>query len=78
MTDATGHMNRPGAGPLSSSIYIGGIPTNQYINHNPKTHRVEIAKAMPPGIEDKLVKDFPDAASAWAWAEVEFQAGRLR
>jgi len=78
MTDATGHMNRPGAGPSSSSMYIGGIPLNHYINHNPETGRVEIAKPMLNGVLDELVKDFPDEASAWAWAEAEFQAGRLR
>jgi hypothetical protein len=56
---------------------IGGIPINHYINHNPKTGRVEIVKPMPPGSPDALVKDFPDEASAWARAEAEFRAGRL-
>lgn len=77
MTDPTGHMNRPGAGPLSSNMSIGGIPLNVYINHNPYTGRVEIAKPMPPGIEDECVKDFPTADAAWAWAKAEFDAGRL-
>jgi hypothetical protein len=35
MTDATGHMNRPGAGPSSYSLSLNGIPINHYINHNP-------------------------------------------
>jgi hypothetical protein len=78
MTDATGHLNRPGAGPSSSNMSIGGIPINLYINHNPVTGRVEVARPMPSGTQDELVKDFPDAASAWAWAEAEFRAGRLR
>ncbi len=30
MTDATGHMNRPGAGPLSSNMSIDGIPLNYW------------------------------------------------
>jgi len=78
MTDATGHMNRPGAGPFSSNMSIGGMPINHYINHNPQTGRVEVVKPMPPGIQDQLVKDFSNEASAWAWAEAEFRAGRLR
>jgi hypothetical protein len=32
---------------------------------------------MPPGSPDELVKDFPDEVSARAWAEAEFDAGRL-
>jgi len=77
MTDATGHMNRPGAGPLSSNMSIGGIPINHYMHHNPQTGRVEIVKPMPPRQADQLVKDFPSEPSAWAWAEAEFRAGRL-
>ena len=70
-------MNRPGAGPLSSSMHIGGIPLNVYINDNPITGRIEIARPMPNNVLDELVKDFPDRQSAWAWAQVEFNAGRL-
>jgi hypothetical protein len=77
MTDATGHKNRPGAGPFSSDMFIDGIPLNLYINDNPKTGKVEVAKPMPPGTDDVVVKDFPDRPSAWAWAEAEFHAGRL-
>lgn len=77
MTDNTGHMNRPGAGPLSSMMYINGIPLNVYINDNTETGKVEIAKPAPAGQDDELVKDFPDRVSAWAWAEAEFRAGRL-
>jgi len=78
MTDATGHMNRPGAGPTSSMLYIEGIPLNVYlINPNPRTGRVEIVKPMPAGQLDELVKDFPDLSSARAWLDSEFRAGRL-
>ena len=77
MTDATGHMNRPGAGPLSSSMRINDIPLNCYISDNPETGRTEIAKPMPPGTMDELVKDFPNRMTAWAWADAEFSAGRL-
>jgi hypothetical protein len=77
MTDATDHMNRPGAGPRSSMISVGGIPTNHYINHNPETGMVEIAKSMPRGVQDELVQEFQDEASARSWAITEFHAGRL-
>ena len=66
MTDATGHMNRPGAGPSSYSLSLNGIPINHYINNNPQTGRVEIVKPMPPGVDDWLVKDFADEGSARA------------
>jgi hypothetical protein len=56
---------------------IDGIPLNRYINHNPQTGKVEIAKPMPPGVQDELVKDFPNEAAAWEWAKAEFLAGRL-
>ncbi len=77
VTDATGHMNRPGTGPFSSSLSINGIPMNCYINYNPETNRVEIAKPSPPGVLDELVMDFPDRASAQVWVRQEFEAGRL-
>jgi len=77
MTDATGHMNRPGAGPMSSSLHFQGIPLNVYINQNPQTGRMEIVKPAPPGQPDELVMDFPDTNAARAWVEAEFNAGRL-
>jgi hypothetical protein len=77
MTDKSGHMNRPGAGPSSSNMFINGIPLNVYINHNSQTGRVEIAKPMPPDTLDEVVKDFPDEESAWEWARQEFNARRL-
>lgn len=77
MSDATGHMNRPGAGPFSSNMFLGGVPLNCYLNHNPQTGRVEIAKPMPRGVQDELLKDFPSEEAAWAWAQAELRAGRL-
>jgi len=56
---------------------IDTIPLNVYINYNPESGRVEIAKPMPPGTLDALVQDFPDTSSAWEWAKSEFSAGRL-
>ena len=70
-------MNRPGAGPFSENMSINGIHLNCYINYNPETGRVEIAKPMPPGTLDELVRDFPDRASAWAWAQAEFNVENL-
>jgi hypothetical protein len=77
MTDETGHMNRPGAGPHSAMMSIDGIPINHYINNNPNTGLVEIVRPMPPGTMDGVVKEFTDRASAWEWAEREWRAGRL-
>jgi len=78
MTDSTGHMDRPGAGPLSSAMMsIGGIPINHYIHDNPNSGLVEIVRSMPPGSPDEVVKEFTDRTSAWEWAEREWHAGRL-
>jgi hypothetical protein len=78
MADATGHMDRPGAGPLSTSMMaIGGIPINHYIHDNPITGLVEIVRPMPPNVPDAVVKEFPNRTVAWAWAEAEWHAGRL-
>ena len=49
MTDATGHMDRPGASPASSSLYVSGIPLNVYINYNPQSGRVEVASQIRTG-----------------------------
>lgn len=77
MTDATGHMNRPGAGLSSSMMSLEGKLLNCYLNHNPQNGRVEIVKPMASGQPDKLIKDFADESSAWDWARSEFAAGRL-
>jgi hypothetical protein len=77
MSDATGHMDRPGAGPFSSMMSIGGIPINHYIHDNPTTGMVEIVRPMPPGVPDQVVKEFANRETAWAWAEAEWRAGRL-
>lgn len=77
MTDATGHKNRPGVGPLSTDMLIEGIPLNVYIHENPRTGRVEIVQPMPRNQDDKVLKEFRDRASAWEWAKQELQANRL-
>jgi hypothetical protein len=40
MSDATGHMDRPEAGPMS---------TNHYRHENPETGKIEVVKGNPPG-----------------------------
>jgi hypothetical protein len=78
MTDSTGHLNRSGIATTSAStMTIEGIPLNHYILENSVTGRVEIIKPLPPGTEDRLVKDFTSATEAWAWATAEFHAGRM-
>jgi hypothetical protein len=77
MSDATGHMDRPGAGPSSTMMAIGGVPINHYIHDNPTTGLVEIVRPMPPNVPDVVVKEFPSRTIAWAWAEAEWRTGRL-
>jgi hypothetical protein len=78
MADATGHMDRPGAGPDSTNEFVGGIPTNHYTHENPQTGQVEVVKSNPPGTPDAVVKEFSDRASARLWIKEEWIAGRLR
>jgi len=78
MADSTGHMDRPGAGPSSAMMYINSIPTNHYINHNPQSGRVEIARPMPPGTPDELVMDFATTEEAWAWASAKWGEGQFK
>lgn len=78
MADATGHMDRPGAGPDSTNELVGGIPTNHYTHKNPETGKIEVVKSNPPGRADAVVKEFSDRASARAWLQEEWLAGRLR
>lgn len=78
MSDATGHMDRPGAGPFSVNEFVNGVPTNHYTHPNPATGRIEVVRANPPGTPDVVVKDFVDRESARQWIAQEFLAGRLR
>ena len=78
MADATGHMDRPGAGPLSVNEFVNGIPTNHYTHPDPETGKIEVVKASPPGTLDVVVKEFLDRASARLWIAEEWFAGRLK
>ena len=78
MSDATGHMDRPGAGPFSTNEYVDGISPNHYTNENPKTGLIEVVRGNPPGVPDTVVKEFPDRMAARLWIREEWLAGRLK
>ena len=68
MTDETGHMDRPGAGPLNSmSITMNGLPTNHYHHLNPQTGKFEVVKAMPPGTRDVVIQEFDSLFDLRNW-----------
>ncbi len=59
MTDATGHRDRPGIGPLNSTgIAMNGNPTNHYQFQSPQTGTFEVVKVMPAGTPDEVAKEF--------------------
>ena len=78
MSDATGHMDRPGAGPFSTNEFVDSVPTNHYTHENPNTVRIEVVKSNPPGVPDTVVRGFSDRATARLWIREEWLAGRLR
>ncbi len=78
MADATGHMDRPGAGPASENLAVDGELTGYYVHPNTQTGKVEIVKGMPAGTPDAVVKDFPDHGSARDWFGGEWRARHLR
>jgi hypothetical protein len=77
MTDTAGGKDRPGAGPHCEELLADGMPLKLYLNYNPQSGRVEIARIMPAGVQDELVNDFPDEDSARDWIRHEVRAGRL-
>jgi hypothetical protein len=78
MTDATGHMDRPGAGPQSTNEFVNGIPTNHYTHENPETGMIEVVRGNLPGTPDTVVKEFSDRLTARLWLRDEWLAGRLK
>jgi hypothetical protein len=78
MTDATGHMDRPGARPDSVNIVVDGLFTGYYTHPNRQTGKVEIVKSNPAGTLDEVIQDFSDLQSAQMWFLEEWRAGRLR
>lgn len=67
MTDKTGHMDWPGAGPFSVQLYVDGIPIPYYTHPNPVTGRVELIQINPHGTKDELITDFTDVTAARLW-----------
>jgi hypothetical protein len=69
MTDATGHMDRPGAGPSSVNLVnpITGMLANLYYHPNPITGKHEIVKPNPPGMADEILAEFDTYQQAKDW-----------
>jgi hypothetical protein len=77
MTDSTGHMDWPGAGPLSVQVPDEqGIPTPYYTHPNQEKHCIELIK-INHGKRDTWVGDFPSIVSARRWLLNEIRCGRL-
>jgi hypothetical protein len=69
MSDATGHMDRPGAGPRSMNLVnpFTGILANLYYHPNPLTGKHEIVKPNPPGVADEVLCEFDTFEQAQEW-----------
>ena len=78
MSDATGHMDRPGAGPQSTNEFVNGIPTNHYTHENPETGKIEVVRINPPGTPDTVVRKFSDRSTARQWLAEEWLNGRSK
>jgi hypothetical protein len=77
MTDATGHFNRPGAGPMSVNLVnpVTGQPANLYYHPNPNGNH-EIVKPAPNGDPDVVLKEFDTRAEAQDWFAKYCQTAR--
>jgi hypothetical protein len=68
MADATGHRDRPTAGPFNSGqIEVHGIATSYYWYHNEATGKYEVVKAMPAGKRDQVIKEFDNMLDLQSW-----------
>ena len=69
MADATGHMDRPGAGPHSVNLVnpLTGTLANMYYHPNPLTGKHEIVKPNPPGVADEVLAEFDTQEEARQW-----------
>ena len=63
MSDATGHMDWPGAGPFCLQVYIQSLPAPYYTHPDDQTKRVLLIK-INQNAPDTLVRDFPSATDA--------------
>jgi hypothetical protein len=77
MADATGHMDRPGAGPDSVNISIEGLLTGYYSHPNKQTGKVELVKANPPGTPDEVIEEFEDYISLNTWFLEKWREGKV-
>jgi hypothetical protein len=66
VSDATGHMDRPGAGPTSVNLVnpYTGMLANLYYHPNPISNKHEIVKPNPPGVSDEVLAEFETVAEA--------------
>lgn len=69
MSDATGHMDRPGSGPNSVNLVnpYTGMLANMYYHPNPFSNKHEIVKPNPPGVPDEVLAEFDTTAEAREW-----------
>jgi hypothetical protein len=69
MSDASGHMDRPGAGPMSVNLVnaVTGMLANLYYHPNPISGKHEIVKPNPPNVPDEVLAEFDTAAAAREW-----------
>ena len=74
MTDATEHMDWPGAGPFTVQVRIGGLPVPYYTH--PDQGRTLLIKSNAVGVRDTLVREFADRFAAQEWIEREYRTGR--
>ena len=78
MADATGHMDRPGAGPQSVNLVnpVTGHLANLYYHPNPMSGKHEIVKPNPPGVPDEVLAEFDSAEQARQWFQDYCQRNR--
>jgi hypothetical protein len=69
MTDKTGHMDRPGAGPSTVNLVnpVTRMPSNLYHHLNPATEKHEIVKGNCPGVADEVLAEFDTHEGAKRW-----------
>jgi len=69
MADASGHMDRPGAGPSSVNLVdpVTRMLANMYYHPNPLTGKHEIVKSNPPNVPDEVLVEFDTYDEAKEW-----------
>jgi len=69
MTNKTGHMDRPGAGPTTENLVnpVTRMPSNLYYHLNPTTGKHEIVKGNSPGVADEVLAEFDTLEDTKRW-----------